>query len=138
MIFLLAFMNVVLPAPPNPKLFFKDIENLTPDIIMKNMAFIDELMLLDPDIPRMNYIMQEDGVEYILVLRIDFPDQPGVKPASVFNDAIFGTKGTSMRLYFEEVSYGQMKIMPGYLGGVMPKGDSWYRAKKEYIILWCW
>lgn len=129
-IIFLVFVSFAHSAPPNPKLFFKDIENLTPDV-MKNMALIDELMLLDPDIPRMNYVMQKDGIEYILVLRIDFSDQSGVKPAEAFNSAIFGTKGTSMRLYFEEVSYGQMKIMPGYLEGVMPKDNSWYRAKKK-------
>jgi M6 family metalloprotease-like protein len=87
--------------------------------------------LRDPDIPKEGYLPQSDGVEYVLAIRIDFSDQPGQKPASDFNEAIFGTRGSSVRLYYEEVSYGQMHILPGYLGGVVPEGRRWYRARKK-------
>jgi immune inhibitor A len=115
-------------APPNPKLFYKDGDPLKP---MMSIAKIAQMQTFDPDVPRAKYAQQPDGIEYILVIRIDFSDQPGKKPASVFDDAIFGKIGTSMYLYYDEVSYGQMQILPGYLDGVMPKGDSWYRASKK-------
>lgn len=86
--------------------------------------------MVDPDVPKEGYKPQSDGVEYILAIRIDFSDQPGQKPASDFNSAIFGMRDTSMRLYYEEVSYGQMHILPGYLEGVVPTGKRWYRARK--------
>jgi M6 family metalloprotease-like protein len=117
-------------APPNPKLFlnYNDKDPLKPRMSIANMA---QMQMLDPDVPRMNYTKQSDGIEYVLVLRVDFSDQIGKKPASTFDDAIFGKKGTSMYLYYNEVSYGQMQILPGYLDGAMPKGDSWYRASKK-------
>jgi len=115
-------------APPNPKLFFKDGDPLKP---MMSIAKINQMQMLDPDVPRKDYAQQADGIEYVLVLRIDFSDQPGKKPAVTFDDAIFGKTGTSMYLYYNEVSYGQMQVLPGYLNGVMPKGDSWYRASKK-------
>jgi immune inhibitor A len=115
-------------APPNPKLFEKYSSSGSP---MMSIADISKMAMLDPDVPRMNYIKQADGIEYVLTIRVDFSDQPGEKPASAFNDAIFGKKDTSMYLYFNEVSYGQMQIQPGYLGGVMPKDDSWYRMSKK-------
>jgi len=127
-------------APPNPKLFFNynDKDPLNPKMSIsrsavqrKNRANIAQMQILDPDVPRKNYAQQPDGIEYVLVLRIDFSDQPGKKPASTFDDAIFGKKGTSMYLYYDEVSYGQMQILPGYLNGVMPKGNNWYRASKK-------
>ncbi len=115
-------------APPNPKIYEKfNISGLP----LMNIADIRQIAILDPDVPRMNYIKQADGIEYILAIRVDFSDQPGKKPDSIFNDAIFGKKGSSMYLYFNEVSYGKMQIQPGYLGGVMPKGDNWYRASKK-------
>lgn len=115
-------------APPNPKLFEKYSNRGKP---MMSIAEISKMAMLDPDVPRKNYIKQADGIEYILTIRVDFSDQPGKKPASAFNDAIFGKKGTSMYLYYNEVSFGQMQIQPGYLGGVMPKNDSWYRMSKK-------
>ena len=115
-------------APPNPKIYEKFNISGKP---MMDIADIRQIAMLDPDVPRMNYIKQNDGIEYVLAIRVDFSDQPGKKPASVFDDAIFGKKGSSMYLYFNEVSYGQMQIQPGYLGGVMPKDDKWYRASKK-------
>lgn len=115
-------------APPNPRLFLQQLERgISPS--MSVMSALKQLS--DPDIPKTGYSPQPDGIEYILAIRIDFSDQPGQKSAAEFNDAIFGESGTSMRLYYEEVSYNQMHIRPGYLGGSMPKNDGWYRASKN-------
>jgi M6 family metalloprotease-like protein len=117
-------------APPNPKLFFHQSEDgkLVPKM---SITETDATQMLDPDEIRADYAQQPDGIEYVLAIRIDFSDQSGEKPASAFNDALFGKKGTSMYLYFNEVSYGQMQVLPGYLGGVVPDGDRWYRAKNK-------
>ena len=96
-----------------------------------NLTSTNLSRLTDPDIPKEGYEPQPDGIEYILAIRIDFSDQPGRKPASDFNKAIFGTRGSSVRLYYEEVSYGKMQILPGYLGGVVPGERSWYRARRD-------
>lgn len=116
-------------APPHPRLFQQRLDRaLKP---MLNAMSPSLATLRDPDIPKADYEPQPDGVEYILAIRIDFSDQLGHKPAAVFNEAIFGTRSTSVRLYFEEVSYGQMNVRAGYLGGVMPPGERWYRAREK-------
>ena len=126
-IFTIAFASHA--APPHPRLLFGQLDRaLSP---MMNVMRMDISQLRDPDIPKEGYEPQPDGVEYILAIRIDFSDQPGRKPASDFNEAMFGTLGSSMRLYYEEVSYGQMHIRPGYLDGVVPEGKRWYRARKQ-------
>ncbi len=126
----LALLNTVFvshAAPPHPRLLLQQFDRIlgpTMDVMRGNPQ-----QLRDPDVSKQGYDPQPDGIEYILAIRIDFSDQPGQKPASVFNNAIFGTQDTSMRLYYEEVSYGQMHIRPGYLGGVVPDGKRWYRAR---------
>lgn len=124
------FVPGLFSAPPSPKVLSQmtGIPFADPSFFGLAARIAEEL---DPDIPRENYVMQDDGIEYILVLRIDFPDKPGKRHADELNSAIFGTEGTSVRLYFQEVSYGQMSILPGYLGGVVPSGNRWYRAKKK-------
>lgn len=117
-------------APPNPKLFFHQTED-GQFIPKMSIAEMNKMQMLDPDVVRKNYAQQTDGIEYVLTIRIDFSDQTGAKPASAFDDAIFGKNGTSMFLYFNEVSYGQMQVLPGYLGGVVPSGNKWYRAKNK-------
>jgi len=115
-------------APPHPRLLFQRLNRtLGPTMDVMSMS---PLRMQDPDTPKENYDPQPDGIEYVLAIRIDFSDQPGQKSASAFNDAVFGTQGTSMRLYYEEVSYGQMHVLPGYLGGVVPDGKRWYRARE--------
>jgi M6 family metalloprotease-like protein len=114
-------------VPPHPRLLLQQF-----DIDFKYMMNVmrTNKSLRDMDIPKEGYKPSPDGVEYVLAIRIDFSDQPGQKNATVFNEALFGTRGTSMRLYFEEISYGNMHVLPGYLGGVTPGGQQWYRARK--------
>ena len=129
LLILLAIAATSHAAPPHPKILFPQIDRILKP--MMNVMSVSMPQLKDPDIPKEGYQPQPDGVEYILAIRIDFSDQPGQKPASDFNKAIFGTRGSSVKLYYEEVSYGQMHILPGYLGGTMPAGERWYRARKE-------
>ncbi len=128
LIFFLAVNFASHAAPPHPRFFLQQSDqSLKP--MMKVMGMYAS-QLRDPDIPKEGYRPQPDGVEYILAIRIDFSDQPGQRPASAFDEALFGTGDTSMRLYYAEVSYGQMQILPGYLNGVLPRGKRWYRASK--------
>lgn len=130
MLFFLA--STIQAVPPHPKYFLQQLDNaFKPLKNATGMNISNVSQSGDPDVSKGGYKPQPDGVEYILAVRIDFSDQPGRKPASDFNNAIFGTRGSSMRLYFEEVSYGRMQISPGYLGGVVPGGNRWYRAKED-------
>lgn len=81
--------------------------------------------------PRENYVLQPDGVEYVLVLKIDFPDKSATRSGTEIDGYFFGEDEVSLKTYYDENSYGQMKIEPGYLGGCMPRGDNWYRASRE-------
>jgi M6 family metalloprotease-like protein len=76
--------------------------------------------------------MQSDGIEYVLVLLVDFSDQPGRRSPAEFNQVIFSQTATdkSMYTYFLENSYGKMKVLPGPLGGVYPP-NGWIRMPKE-------
>lgn len=128
LLILLAVALTSYAAPPHPRLFLQQLDRaLKPSL---SIMGADVLQFRDPDIPRAEYRQQPDGVEYILAILIDFSDQPAQRPASDFDNAIFGDSGTSMKLYYEEVSYGQLHIQPGYLNGVLPGQGRWYRASK--------
>jgi len=115
-------------APPHPRLYLRQLNrSLQP---MMNVMGTYTSSLRDPDIPKEGYSPQPDGVEYILAILMDFSDQPGRKPVSDFDNALFGTSGTSLRLYYEEVSYGQMHVLPGDMKGVVPRDGRWYRASQ--------
>ena len=75
--------------------------------------------------------MQADGTEYVLGIKIDFPDQPGQRSSAEFDQYLFSDTGISLKTYYREVSYGKMNIEPGPMEGVVPKGNQWVRAKKK-------
>ena len=66
----------------------------------------------------------------MLAIKIDFSDQPGQRPGASFDQYLFADKGISLKTYYREVSYGQMDIQPGPMGGVMPEGNQWIRAQQ--------
>jgi len=79
---------------------------------------------------RKNCVIQPDGIEYVLALRVDFPDQTGRRTANEIDNYLFATDDVSLKSYYTEVSYGQMDIQPGPMGGCMPR-ERWYHAKRE-------
>ncbi len=81
--------------------------------------------------PRLNVQLQEDGIETLLVLRVDFADQPGQRPRHEIDDRFFDKNIVSLASYMEEVSYGQTSIQPGPDGGSYPLNDAWYRVPKN-------
>lgn len=81
--------------------------------------------------PRLNVQLQKDGIETLLVLRVDFADQPGQRPRHEMDERLFNKNIASLASYMEEVSYGQMSIQPGPDGGSYPLNDAWYRAPKH-------
>ncbi len=81
--------------------------------------------------PRLNVQLQEDGIETLLVLRVDFADQPGQRPRHEIDERLFDKNIVSLASYMEEVSYGQMSVQPGPDGGSYPLNDAWYRAPRS-------
>jgi len=79
---------------------------------------------------RKNCVIQADGIEYVLALRVDFPDQIGRRTANEIDGYLFATDDVSLKSYYAEVSYEQMDIQPGPTGGCMPR-ERWYHAKRE-------
>ncbi len=79
---------------------------------------------------RQRSVLQTDGIEYVLAIKIDFADQPGQRPGTAFDQYLFADEGVSLKTYYREVSYGQMDIQPGPMGGVIPKGNQWVRAQQ--------
>ena len=75
-------------------------------------------------------MIQPDGIEYVLALRVDFPDQIGQRTANEIDGYLFAPDDVSLKSYYAEVSYGQMDIQPGPLGGCMPR-NRWYHAPRE-------
>ncbi|MEM3342451.1 MAG: M6 family metalloprotease domain-containing protein, partial [Thermoplasmata archaeon] len=65
------------------------------------------------------------GTEYVLAILVDFPDLPGRREVSYFNNLLFGNNG-SMKKYYEEVSYGNLTIE----GEVA--GNKWYRLANSH------
>ena len=80
-----------------------------------------------PDPVRADARLQSDGIEYVLVLRVDFADQPGVRTRAELDRWVFDRNSTSLASYYAEASYGAMQIRAGPAGGSLPRDNSWYR-----------
>ena len=118
-------------APPNPNLFF-DFHAATSEWTVKPgmdaTAFVGSLQ--DCCQARATSILQTDGIEYVVAIKIDFDDQRGRRPGKEFDQFLFADEGVSLKTYYREVSYGQMNIQSGPMGGVVPKGNQWVRAAR--------
>ena len=117
-------------APPNPYLFY-DYDTVTNDWIPKAPTSAAQFrsMLDRCCFAREQSVLQEDGIEFVLAIKIDFSDQPGQRPGAAFDQYLFADEGVSLKTYYREVSYGQMDIQPGPMGGVVPRGNRWVRAQ---------
>lgn len=134
---LLTLTTLSYAAPPSPYLYF-DIDPVTgemnpkPDLeqssgsgLSKYQQALDGCCFAKPQ-----SIVQPDGIEYVLAIKIDFSDQPGQRTSAEFNEYLFAEEGVSLKTYFRENSYGQMDVQPGTAEGVLPAGNTWVRAKK--------
>ena len=125
------FAPLSIAAPPNPYLFFNQDPisgELVPKAPQSEAEFREALE--GCCLAREQGILQSDGIEYVLALKIDFTDMPGRRDGAAFDKYLFATEGISLKTYYRENSYGQMDIQPGPMGGVIPKGNTWIRAKK--------
>ena len=125
------FSTLCVAAPPNPYLFF-DQDPTTGEFVPKApQSKAEFLEALDGCcLIREQAVLQSDGIEYVLALKIDFSDMPGRREGAAFNKYLFATEGVSLKTYYLENSYGQMDIQPGPMGGVVPAGNGWFRAEK--------
>lgn len=128
---LILYSAIGIAAPPNPYLYFNEDPisgELVPKAPQSNIEFHEALN--ECCFSREQGILQSDGIEYVLALKIDFSDMPGRREGAAFDKYLFATQGVSLKTYYRENSYGQMDIQPGPMGGVVPKGNTWIRAKK--------
>ena len=128
---LVLFSPLSIAAPPNPYLFFTENPEsgeLVPKAPQSRIEFLEALE--ECCLVREQGVLQSDGIEYVLALKIDFVDMPGRREGAAFDRYLFATEGISLKTYYLENSYGQMDIQPGPMGGVIPKGNTWIRAKK--------
>ena len=126
---LVSFLDTnVFAAPPNPNCIYNR-DAVTGKFYLKPGIDLSEFMMVDE--VRSNPVLQPDGIEYVLVLKVDFPDKPGTRSGAEIDGYIFGEDEVSLKTYYDENSYGQMQIEPGYLGGCMPRGNNWYRASRN-------
>ncbi len=125
------FSMVCIAAPPNPYLFFNQdptTGEFVPKAPQSNAEFLEALD--GCCLVREQGVLQSDGIEYVLALKIDFSDMPGRRDGAAFDKYLFATEGVSLKTYYLENSYGQMDIQPGPMGGVVPARNEWFRAKK--------
>ncbi|MDA1192031.1 MAG: immune inhibitor A, partial [Candidatus Poribacteria bacterium] len=80
---------------------------------------------LDPI--RQNAKLQPDGIEFALVLRVDFADKPGVRSRAQLDGWLFDKERSSLAAYYNEISYGKMDLQSGPGGGSYPEQNRWYR-----------
>ena len=129
--------NSSLAAPPNPYFFLShqsgnpveyssDRMNQAPNL----SSYKQYLSALDGCcFQRPTTILQPDGIEFVLAIKIDFSDQVGSRSGNQINEYLFADQGVSLKTYYREVSYDQMDVRPGPAEGIMPKKDRWVRAK---------
>ena len=135
-IVLALFSPLSIAAPPNPYLFFTE-DSASGEFVPKTPQSREEFLeaLEECCLAREQGILQSDGIEYVLALKIDFADMPGRREGAAFDKYLFATEGVSLKTYYRENSYGQMDVQPGPMGGVIPKGNAWFRAKKTDDLL---
>ena len=129
-IFLVFLIHISAAAPPNPHLFYNydpDTNNWTPKAPQSEEQYLSALNICC--FTREQSVLQADGIEFVLAIKIDFSDQPGQRPGAVLDQYLFADEGISLKNYYREVSYGQMDIQPGPMGEVIPKGNQWVRAQ---------
>jgi len=132
MIYFSFCLHLSVAAPPNPYLFYDNnpvTGEWTPKPGRNTPQFLSALQ--GCCLARQQSVLQPDGIEYVLVIKIDFSDQPGNRPGEAFDQYLFGAEGVSLKTYYREVSYGQMDVQPGPAGSVLPKGNNWVRAKQR-------
>ena len=129
-LYLLLFASVCIAAPPNPYRFF-NVDPGTGEVVPKSSQSTAQFLeALDGCcLARQQSVLQPDGIEYVLALKVDFVDMPGRRSSAEFNQYLFAPTGVSLKTYYRENSYGQMDIQPGPAGGVLPAGNEWVRAK---------
>ena len=130
-IILVLFSPLSIAAPPNPYLFFHEDSasgEFVPKTPQSRVEFLEALE--ECCLAREQGVLQSDGIEVVLALKIDFADMPGRREGAAFDEYLFATEGVSLKTYYRENSYGQMDIQPGPMGGVLPNGNTWIRAKK--------
>lgn len=127
----LLFVPLCIAAPPSIYHFFY-VDAVSGEWVPKSPQSTSRyLQALDGCcLAREQSILQPDGIEYVLALKVDFMDVPGRRSGAELNQYLFATEGVSLKTYFWENSYGQMDIQPGPIGGVVPVGNAWIRAKK--------
>ena len=128
---LLLFSTLGITAPPNPYLYFDEDSasgKLVPKTPQSRAEYLEALEACC--LVREQGVLQSDGIEYVLALKIDFVDMPGRREGAAFDRYLFATEGVSLRTYYRENSYGQMDVQPGPMGQVIPAGNTWIRAKK--------
>ena len=118
-------------APPNPYRFF-NVDPGTGEVVPKSPQSTAQFLeaLAGCCLARRQSVLQPDGIEYVLALKVDFVDMPGRRSGEEFNQYLFAPTGVSLKTYYRENSYGQMDIQPGPAGGVLPAGNKWVRAQK--------
>lgn len=134
---LLALTISSLAAPPNPHLYF-DSDPITGKLTPKSSSGQNSELSISKYLQALDGccfvkeqgILQPDGIEYVLALKIDFNDQPGKRTSAEFNEYLFAETGVSLKTYFRENSYGQMDVQSGPVEGVLPAGNEWIRAQK--------
>jgi len=117
-----------LAAPPHPNKIFRR-DPVTGELTLKPGVNLAPYMNLDN--ARENCQLQPDGIEYVLVLKVDFSDQQGRRKGTEIDSYFFAEDDVSLKSYYHENSYGRMKIEPGPSGGCMPRGNKWYRVSKK-------
>ena len=127
-----SWIHISLAAPPNPYNFYQynpEQDQFLPRSNKSHLEFHHALQGCCDT--RRTSILQADGTEYVLGIKIDFPDQPGQRSSAEFDQYLFSDTGISLKTYYREVSYGKMNIESGPMKGIVPKGNQWVRAKKK-------
>ncbi len=130
-LFFICIIHPCISAPPNPYLFF-DQNHITgewsPKLERNTATFLSALQSCC--LARETSVLQKDGIEFVLTIKVDFSDQPGQRAGAEIDGFLYAEEGVSLKTYYKEVSYGQMDIQPGPVGGVIPRGNNWFRAEE--------
>jgi hypothetical protein len=135
LIFLTCFINLSSAAPPNPYLFFdrhSPSGEWTPKAGQNQEAFFGALQ--NCCLARQASVLQADGIEYVLAIKIDFSDQPGQRPGAEFDQFLYAANEVSLKTFTVKSLMVRWRFSRDRWTGSFPKGISGIVQKIRWDI----
>lgn len=131
---ILSLGGSALTAPPHPSLLETETVSKAVSDYLTNLDQLHERGINSPDNPYvkekslLSSFSAEERSFNVLALLVDFSDKQAQVSATQFDSLIYDSTGNTIRTFYEDFSYGQLKITTLDL----TSATGWFRAPNSY------